>query len=940
MVDGGNDDEVEVVGRRLQVVGGWCTQAIFLTVISAFYLIGSVPAYGAYVVPAMSIVWIALMWGVALSRFGLLTADRAKPPKSSVVAFYIAAMLGLGLAMTTTFGPVQGWLTHTHSFNASVGAWMAVLAIFVILCVFPWNPQEKRPKEMKRAFSRGGGVAPDRAGKPPEPHGTIICCSGGGIRSAAFSLGALQRLDEVGVVSASQALVAVSGGSYIAAAYVALRSDLAGQGANDAVARPFAEGTPEVAQLRKATNYLASSARVKYDGVVSWLLGAMLNAAMVWGALSVIAGLVAWQAWYAKEIQAGAHFQWSYHHGRNAEWWWLALPLAGLTVFLADRYGDLRPMPRWLAKWWDAREHSESIRTFWSGTRLALTNLGLVLVAAVWIVPALAVLGHNAALNNEPTAGLAWFLAHTGFASANDCLALLPHTHRACGLTATSSSGHVKDTFASGLPVHAAGVISATVVATTLWGLVRSAMKGWKVLETEASWFTALLIRFRRQIAPLVASALFMGVILYAGTAWVAALCSEPTKFDRLALANPFVNGLLLILAWSVPANALSLFHFYRNRIADGFLLTRPASNRAKTLHRSKWPKMSTLGRDRCPELVLTATANIQDGDMLPTGRNGAQFVFAGHHIGLHDSDLPGSEDRRWVTSGRYEEEQEGLTVADAVAVSGAAIAPLAGRESKVVAPFRALMAVANVRMGMWVPNPCWIPDPDKLKKLNKGGKALVWLDRWLRRPTAWNLAREAFTPPSIYRAHLYLTDGGHYDNLGLVEALRRRPSRVIVLDASADAEDGFATMGAAVATARIDRVADIADFDPRPLVRGKARYSQRAWVECTARYYDPPDLPQSRTTITYLKSVLTRQLSSDLASYKILHPDFPLTSTGDQLFDEFDFEAYRHLGYTLVAQAQEEGGMPSAKPERSRRRPMRSRSRALCRRKGTDGAD
>ena len=61
---------------------------------------------------------------------------------------------------------------------------------------------------------------------PDEPDGTRgpasgigICCSGGGIRSAAFNLGALQSLDEADVLRRADHLSAVSGGSYIASAY-------------------------------------------------------------------------------------------------------------------------------------------------------------------------------------------------------------------------------------------------------------------------------------------------------------------------------------------------------------------------------------------------------------------------------------------------------------------------------------------------------------------------------------------------------------------------------------------------------------------------------------------------------------------------------------------------------------------------------------------------
>jgi predicted acylesterase/phospholipase RssA len=43
-----------------------------------------------------------------------------------------------------------------------------------------------------------------------------VCCSGGGIRSAAYCLGALQSLDRGGLLAKVQWILGVSGGSYIA----------------------------------------------------------------------------------------------------------------------------------------------------------------------------------------------------------------------------------------------------------------------------------------------------------------------------------------------------------------------------------------------------------------------------------------------------------------------------------------------------------------------------------------------------------------------------------------------------------------------------------------------------------------------------------------------------------------------------------------------------
>src|SRR5205085_323658 len=47
----------------------------------------------------------------------------------------------------------------------------------------------------------------------------VIACSGGGIKSASFCLGALQHLGQAGIYPRADAVVGVSGGGYAAAAY-------------------------------------------------------------------------------------------------------------------------------------------------------------------------------------------------------------------------------------------------------------------------------------------------------------------------------------------------------------------------------------------------------------------------------------------------------------------------------------------------------------------------------------------------------------------------------------------------------------------------------------------------------------------------------------------------------------------------------------------------
>jgi hypothetical protein len=162
-------------------------------------------------------------------------------------------------------------------------------------------------------------------------------------------------------------------------------------------------------------------------------------------------------------------------------------------------------------------------------------------------------------------------------------------------------------------------------------------------------------------------------------------------------------------------------------------------------------------------------------------------------------------------------------------------------------------------------------------------------------KPGPYRLLREAFGRPSLSDRKLYVTDGGHYDNLGLLEALRRRPERVIVVDASNDAANSFGALAEAIATARMDLGVEVT-VDVSPLQASGGRRASKAWVTGCATYDDSDDT----TEIVFLKAQLVPRLPWDVEHYARENPDFPRRSTSQQLFDEWDFEAYRELGQEL----------------------------------------
>jgi hypothetical protein len=63
----------------------------------------------------------------------------------------------------------------------------------------------------------------------------------------------------------------------------------------------------------------------------------------------------------------------------------------------------------------------------------------------------------------------------------------------------------------------------------------------------------------------------------------------------------------------------------------------------------------------------------------------------------------------------------------------------------------------------------------------------------------------EAFAQTNDQSKFVYLSDGGHFDNLALYEMLRRRCRFIVVSDATSDPYYAYADLGSVVRKAAID---------------------------------------------------------------------------------------------------------------------------------------
>jgi hypothetical protein len=373
----------------------------------------------------------------------------------------------------------------------------------------------------------------------------------------------------------------------------------------------------------------------------------------------------------------------------------------------------------------------------------------------------------------------------------------------------------------------------------------------------------------------------------------------------------------LVIMAWRVDINQFSMHMFYRNRLVSCFLGAShderspnrftgfdPADD--MPLKNLRWNARNQCGkRDPYdgPYPILNASLNLVKGkDLAWQERKAESFVMTPHYCGydvwLEEQDSPmlvserGSSQQLerygYRPTVRYAfpiPQYHGPNLGLAMAISGAAASPNMGSYSSTPVAF--LMTVFNVRLGQWLGNP----------------RNRVTSRRATPRMGLWCLINELFGGTNDDSAYVYLSDGGHFDNMGLYELVKRRCGLIILCDAEEDAGYTFSGLGNAIRKCRVDLGIDI-DLDTSVIVPDKNSGLSKQHYAVGAIHYEYADINAPVGTIIYFKSSLTGNESADVKNYKKAHDEFPHESTVDQWFSESQFESYRQLGYETVLTA------------------------------------
>jgi hypothetical protein len=239
------------------------------------------------------------------------------------------------------------------------------------------------------------------------------------------------------------------------------------------------------------------------------------------------------------------------------------------------------------------------------------------------------------------------------------------------------------------------------------------------------------------------------------------------------------------------------------------------------------------------------------------------------------------------------------ITLGTATAISGAAVSPDMGYNSSPIVSM--LLTLFNARLGWWLGNPGSAGSETYMySNPGKGAKYLV---------------DEALGRTNDQKPYVYLSDGGHFENLGLYEMVLRRCHTILVIDADEDRDFTFENLGNAIRKIRTDLGISI-DFEPfsnfQKRNKGCPPGGPTLYCSVGKIHYGRMDQYATDGKLIFIKPTITGKETADVLNYEQQHPEFPHETTADQWFSESQFESYRALGeYEIMQILSEHAGEP-----------------------------
>ena len=734
--------------------------------------------------------------------------------------------------------------------------------------------------------------APDRVG---------LALSGGGIRSATFNLGMLQKLDELELLRGFDYLATVSGGGYIGGFWSAWltrpqAASAAGPfpGSSDDEPEP-----PPIRHLREFSNFL----RPRLDlfsfstgRLLTSLAGAILPSILV--ALTLIAfalGIWAGLSWLLLssdplprlELPGGAAIE------------------SAVLLFLGTLLFHFLVELFWLARPEDRAARARGVYWAWA------ISSSLVAAGVWWLLWRLAPLPYSflfrplgEGATGEAQLALAFFPL-AAWAAALAFLILVrvfssrfvdnyhDRVRRAALGRAVARVIFCLLLWAAGAAVWVAGQWLAAVGLGAVSAAVSTAFAG----GGSFAWLRGLLSAqpnkpegegFGARLKPLLPKVI-AGVTLAAAAAATAS--SVIFTYQAKGGDGPIwffgvVSALAVAACIFFEPHENGFHATYRERLARAYL---GASNErprplpyATEVREHDDVRMDHLA-DRPLHLVCCA-ANDLSADGLRTLHRGAESAVVSK-IGLQVGDVW----RSW-----HDEDHSAATIPDLSHVMTASAAAFNSQMGSVSMRLgRAttfLLAALGLRLGLWIEGPL--------------GAKESWRRRWasLQRHFPGLLFFRELLGFSRSRAGwIHLSDGAHFENLALYELVRRRCRYILVSDCGADPDVAFDDFGNAVRRVREDFGVEI-DIDLaslRPREESDKERARQPVVAGDIRYTGG-----DKGILLYVKPTLVGDEPEDITQYSRRNTTFPHETTLDQFYDEAQWEAYRRLGAHVIGKA------------------------------------
>lgn len=374
-----------------------------------------------------------------------------------------------------------------------------------------------------------------------------------------------------------------------------------------------------------------------------------------------------------------------------------------------------------------------------------------------------------------------------------------------------------------------------------------------------------------------------------------------------VAVWNMFLGlaAIMLLLSWRLDVNEFSIHLLYRNRLARCYL---GASRENRTPQpftgfdldddlpvSSLVVNPSLPGIDNNPDIknpyygpyhiVCTALNLVSGKDLAWQTRKARSFIYSPFYCGYDFFYAPTPEEvaeqsgqKVKLANSAYRRTNwfsgyPGPYIGTALAISGAAATPNMGYHSSPALTF--LMTVFNVRLGWWAGN-----SRHNVTWQFSGPRLMLYL------------LKELFGHTDDESRFVYLSDGGHFENLGLYELVRRKCRYIIASDGGCDPDYAFGDLGNAIQKCRRDLGAEILIDVSKLRPKEGDRFCEQHYAVGKIKYSD-----LTEGTLVYLKSSLTKNDRRDVQSFAEEDGTFPHDSTADQFFNETRFESFRTLG-------------------------------------------